>query len=383
MSRSAFGRLAAILPEVLSAVMAYRNENVKSARLIASGLRLGGIFTWGIEQARFSQELAGPKVADTGWQASFPHLPPPAVPGITIVRPLPTTETSIVSYQAVNSSAESLRLLMSKSAEKETIAADGRLIEGMLNMFPRSLRQISKADLTRLIEDVVAVASVEADLVEEAAGLSASAGSDRFEIPRIVSQLPGILVETDLPGRPLAELPIAERAPVYHAAVTGWTRMLITDGILQVGLRRDRILGQDGRLGITRWAGTRPSRATSRTLLRNLILAAFGPDTLVRKSSRTEAENLLADGLGLTGDLAQIQGFCFSLVSESGRLDRRQWRQLAGIVVSARDGYSSAERTEGLLLLRQLIWLRDLGLECGVDDLAAPWRALAPELDVL
>jgi hypothetical protein len=381
MSRSAFGRLAAILPEVLSAFMAYRNKNVKSARLIASGLRLGGIFTWGIEQARFSQELAGPKVADVGWQASFPHLPPPAMPGITIVRPLPATETSIVSYQAVNSSAESLRLLISRSAEKETIAADGRLVEGMLSMFPRSLRQISKADLSRLVEDVAAVALVEADLAEEVAGLSASAGSNRFEFPRIVSQLPGILVETDLPGRPLGELPIAERAPAYHAAVTGWTRMLITDGILQVGLRRDRILGQGGRLGITRWAGTRPARATSRTLLRTLVLAAFGADALVRKSSRTTAENLLADGLGLAGDLAQIQEFCFSLVSESGRLDRRPWQQLAGITVTARNGYSSAERTEVLLLLRQLIWLRDLGLECGVEDLAAPWRALAPELE--
>lgn len=381
MSRSAFGRFAAILPEVLSALMAYRNKNVKSARLIASGLRLGGIFTWGIEQARFSQELAGPKVADTGWQASFPHMPPPLVPDITIVGPLPTTETSVVSYQAVSNSEESLRLLMSKSAEKETIAADGKLIEGMLSMFPRPLRQISKTDLTRLIEDVVAVASVEADLAEEAAGLRLGAESDWFEVPRIVSQRQDILVVTDLPGRPLSELPMAQRAQVYPAAVTGWTRMLMADGVLQVGLRRDRILLREGRLGITRWAGTRQSRPTSRTLLRGLLLAAFDPDALIRESIRNETENLLADGLGLTGDLAQIQDFCFSLVSERGRLDRSQWRQLSGIVVRARDGYSSAERAEVLLLLRQLIWLRDLGLECGVDDLGAPWRALALELE--
>jgi len=43
-------------------------------------------------------------------------------------------------------------------------------------MIPKPLRQISKADLTRLIEDVIAVASVEADLTEEADSLRIGLG---------------------------------------------------------------------------------------------------------------------------------------------------------------------------------------------------------------
>jgi hypothetical protein len=30
-------------------------------------------------------------------------------------------------------------------------------------------------------------------------------------------------------------------------------------------------------------------------------------------------------------------------------------------------------------LLRQLVWLRDLGLACGVADLTRPWREVASE----
>jgi len=70
-----------------------------------------------------------------------------------------------------------------------------------------------------------------------------------------VSQLKNILVETDLPGLPLNAVPKGQRGWIYREAVTGWARMLMADEILQVGLRRDHLLIDDGRIGITRWAG--------------------------------------------------------------------------------------------------------------------------------
>jgi hypothetical protein len=268
---------------------------------------------------------------------------------------------------------------VSRTAEKKAIVADARMVEGAINFIPRPLRQISKPDLTQLVEDIVAVAMVEADLEQEADGLRLGAASARFEVPGLVSGWDDLLVETDLTGVPVHELPVTQRQAAYREAVTGWARMLLTDGVLQVGLRRDRLLVEDGRLAITRWAGTRQAAATSAALVRNLALSAFGGTAPIRAASHQQASELLADGLALAGNLAEIEAFCFSLVSEAGRL-QRSWPRLSEIVVQERSGYSRQGRTEVLLLLRQLVWLRDLGLESGADDLAAPWRELTAEL---
>lgn len=377
MTRSAIARFAGLLPDLMA--FALTRERARADRLIATGMRLGGMFAWAIEQVRFSQELAGPSVAASGWQVSPPDLPPPPLTSMKIVRTLPQADTSIVTYQAVTQAGEAIRLLLNRSAEKEAIIADARMVENLINLIPRPLRQISKRDLTQLIEDIVAVASVEADLGQEADGLRLGVASAWFEVPGLVSHWDDLLVETDLAGVPVHELSVAQRQAAYRDAVTGWTRMLLMDGILQVGLRRDRLFVQDGRLGVARWAGTKRAGATSAALVRNLALSAFGPTAAIRAASHQQASELLADGLGLAGDLAEIEAFCFSLMSEAGCL-QRSWPRLSEIVVRERPGYSRQGRTEVLLLLRQLVWLRDLGLDSGVGDLTGPWRELTAEL---
>jgi hypothetical protein len=378
MSISALGRITALLPEVMALLLS--RGKVESRQLISTGLRLGGICSWAIEQARFAQEVVGPGVAESSWQTTFRSHPPPVLSNIKISDVIPVADASVISYQAVTEAGESLRILASRKAEKEKIVADVRMIGHLVGLIPKNIRQVSKADLARLVEDAATVASVEADLTREADGLRLAMASSWFRAPGLVSHSAELLIETELAGVPFHQLPASQRQALYHQAVISWARMLLTDGILQVGLRRDRLIMQDGAVGVTRWAGTRHAQATSGALVRSLALSAFGVSEPIRRLNHQQASELLADGLGLAGNLTEIDTFCFSLISNKERLVRGRWH-FSEIAVQERPGYSPNRRAEVLLLLRQFVWLRELGLECGVDDLTLPWRELARELE--
>jgi hypothetical protein len=87
---------------------------------------------------------------------------------------------------------------------------------------------------------------------------------------------------------------------------------------------------------------------------------------------------LLADGLGITGSLDDLNEFCLALISEGGRL-RVSRPLMPRLFISQLAGPAPLERMEIVQLLRQLVWLRDLGLACGVADLTRPWREVASE----
>ena len=376
MSVSVGSRLANILPDALKYASLRRRATVD--QVVASGLQLGGIFTWGIVQGRFTAELLGSKISSACEKEILPARFPSAPPGIKVLQPLPSGDASIAGFRAAGEHGEPLRLMMSLPIESEKLSADIRLVEYMVGMLPRHSHYISKADLVTLIEDIAYAAALDGDLAEEARGLHVGKQSDWFEAPRAVLHSNNLLVVTDLAGVPIEDLPAEQRADIYCRAVANWSRLLLDDGILNVTLRRDRLLIQEAKLGLTRWAGTRPSSSAAQ-LIRNLVLASFGLTDAARETARDQAAQLLADGLGMEGAMDEIEAFCLSLISENEQLTlkRRNFKQ---VVARQSNRYSQEQRVDMFQLLRQLVWLRDLGLACGVADLSRPWQELAQEL---
>jgi hypothetical protein len=56
-------------------------------------------------------------------------------------------------------------------------------------------------------------------------------------------------------------------------------------------------------------------------------------------------------------------------------------RRLKALSVGQLDPSAASARMELMLLLRQVAWLRDIGLACQVHDLVRPWQELASAFD--
>jgi hypothetical protein len=371
-------RLAAILPQALKFARLGRQASADQAAAAAIGL--GGLFAWGIRQGRFTGELLGREIADACERASFPAPEPPSppAPDITLLRQS-TVDEPIIAFQAIRESGQLLQLLHLMPIEQAKLAADTKLIEYAVGRFPSLGDRFGKRDLIRLIEDILRAAELDHDLAAEVSGLRAAAGTHWFESPEVVFRSDDILLVTDVEGLPVETLPLAQRKGVHHDAVTGWARMLFDTGILIVTVRRDRLRAKDGRLVLTRWAGARRASVAAKALVRQLVLAAFDDTPGEQARARSEITRLLADGLGLEGSLQEVEEFCLALISTNAPLKLSR-QSFSHTVVRESGRYVSEQRIEFLLLLRQLVWLRELGIACGESDLAYPWRELAPEL---
>jgi hypothetical protein len=88
---------------------------------------------------------------------------------------------------------------------------------------------------------------------------------------------------------------------------------------------------------------------------------------------------VLADGLGLTGSLEDLGDLCRALISQDAPLQVAR-PLMPGLFIQQPDKADPAAHLEFTRLLRQLVWLRDLGLSCGVTELSRPWRQLADEI---
>ena len=375
MKMSGVSRLAEVLPEILPLIF---HRQVQTTQMVSAGLRLGGMPAWTAEQVRFSPRLAEPSATD-GLYASVKDIVQPSFSDVKIIKAVPEADTAIIAYSAISETGELLRVLTSEQSSRQVIISDGRILKAFLNAIPRSWCRIPRKECLRLIEDVTSIAMIETSLSEEINGLRFGVDSKYFDAPGILSHQEHLLVETELIGRRLQELPTMQRQSVYGEAVTRWSRMLIAGGVLQLGLRRDRLRVRDGGLGITRWAGTRQALPTSTALVQSLAQGVYGRTAPIRAANRHQVSELLADGIGLTGELGELEALCLSLISGDNSFEMRRWR-LSEIPFRERTGYSRSTRVEVLLVLRQLMWLRDLGQKCYSEDLANPWRKLTVEL---
>ena len=223
-------------------------------------------------------------------------------------------------------------------------------------------------------------ASIEASIEHEVSGIHAARDSKNFATPRVILKGSGILIEEAINGAQLSQLSRAEQLSAYRDAVISWGTMLTEEHILQVGLRRDRLIKQPERLAVTRWAGTRRARPDSVTLLRCLVLAEFGRTPHIRAANREQLSELLAQCLGMTGTLTEASCLCMALISPEPRIENVRQR-VKSLTVSQLDPLAVSARLKVMLLMRQIAWLRDIGLACQVDDLARPWQDLASAFD--
>jgi hypothetical protein len=114
--------------------------------------------------------------------------------------------------------------------------------------------------------------------------------------------------------------------------------------------------------------------------LRALILSAFGSNEHIRARNRSCVSEALGDALGLDGLLGEVEELCISLFSQQDRLIRNRGL-FSRLAIRERPDYCNAERAEAFCMLRQILWIRDIGLSCAVDDLTRPWREIAVELE--
>lgn len=221
----------------------------------------------------------------------YPIYPQSAVPGFRKLLPLSTADSSLASYHAVGDDGERLRVLVSLPAERNLLAADAKLAESVVGIAPSRLRRLPLDDLRRLLADVVFIALLDGDLDEEAAGLSFGADSAWFDSPRLVSRDQEVLVETDILGTPLEALPDNQREAAYYAAVEGWARALLTGNTLISSLRRDRLLLNGARLGLSRWAGARQPSPEATALINSLATASFATSSSVQDHAHAHLAN--------------------------------------------------------------------------------------------
>jgi len=373
---SEYARFAALLPE-LAAIVVRRDNSPK--RMASVGVRLGGLLAWGVEQARYSSELTGPEITEACRVEPFRPVPP--VPGgdFTVdAAEIQQHSAAMARFKVVGRSSEPLELLVSHSTAKKAITVDGMIAHKLIRLIHNHPRRISGTDLASLFHMVALMAAEESDLSEEADGLQLGVGSTWLNAPSVVMRGDQFLLETALEGCRAEDLPADRRESAYRHAVLNWARMLLQDGILHTFLRRDQIRFHGNNIGVTRWAGTyRPGPAVQ-AFVPSLAWAAFGPSVADRARQRSRLLGLLAHGLGITGSLEDLADLCLALISQGGPLQVA--RPLMPGLFIRQQQVAAPDRTGLTRLLRQLVWFRDLGLACGVADLALPWRELAHEV---
>lgn len=369
-------RFATILPHALSFLGS--REEVRVEQLVDHATQLEGLFSWAVEQGIFTEEITNSATARCCDLASFTPAPVPAMAEVEVMQRTSTRESGIAVYDVFDRSGMPLTLLVGRNDQLKRIQADQRLVRTLIAI-TSGRWQIPRRYLNGLIEAGSGLAAKEADLHEEANARMLGARSARFSLPQIVREGDQFLLQTRLPGDP-AETPLAAGANIYNQAATTWARMLLIDGILQVGLRRDRIYVDEQRLGVARWAGTRQSQGLSAALLRTLILSVFGSTEAVRARNKSSVTSTLADVLGLDGSLSEVEEFYLALFAQQGKLVRSRG-VLSRLAVRERADYCREDRVEAFCMLRQIIWIRDIGLSCAVSDLTRPWREIAIELE--
>jgi hypothetical protein len=373
---SEFTRFAALLPELVAAVV---RRDSSPERMAAAGVRLGGLLAWGVEQARYSAELTNPEITEACRAEPFRPVPPVPAGDFTVTAEIQQHSAAIVRFRVVDRSSEPHELLVSHSAAKKVITADGMIAHKLIRLIHNHPRRMSATDLSRLFRMVALMAAEEADLSAEADGLQLGAGSSWLSSPRVVLRGDQYLLETALDGCRAEDLPAHRREPAHCLAVLNWARMLLQDGILHTFLRRDQVRFHGDNIGVTRWAGTyRPGPAVQ-AFVPALVHAAFGGSAADRARQRSGLLGLLAHSLGITGSLEDLADLCLALISQGGPLQVAR-PLMAGLII--RQQQEAAPDRMGLTrLLRQLVWFRDLGLACGAADLSRPWRQLAHEVE--
>jgi hypothetical protein len=373
-TRSYRERLSTVAHHLLSA--AASRKWPKREEAVAIAVELGGGFAWGADQSAYISEVASMGAVEV----DLPPLPPPSAalipPGYTIDEVPLGREFAVTQYGAFDEAGTPVRILVFRSAMTQQLLDDVRALARIARMAPTPWRRISRSDFIVLLGELGTFVSIDADIAHEVSGIGAACGSNRLAAPLVISRGPGVLIEEAVPGTQLLWLSPAEQASAYCDAVTSWGTMLVEDHILQVGLRRDRIIKQPERLAVTRWAGTRRARPDSVTLLRCLVTAEFGRTAHIRSANREQLSELLAQCLGMTGALTEVSSLCLSLISSQPRIENVR-RRITSLTVSQMDLSAASARMELLLLLRQVAWLRDIGLACQVDDLVRPWQDLA------
>lgn len=371
-----YGRFTALLPELARVVI---RRDTSPDRMAAAGLRLGGLLAWGVEQARFAHELIKPELSEACWKASFPLIDVPAEADFAVLASEPQGSATITRYQVAGPSGEPLELLVAGPVAEQDIHTDGMLAYRLIRIVHRAPKRMSATDLGGLFRVTALLAATEASLAEEVRGLELALDSKWFQAPRIVHKGRTFLLETALDGDSLEQLRPAQREAAYHRVVTRWTRMLMHDGVLHVFLRRDQLRFDGADVGAGRWAGTCMPGPIIPAFLRSLVLGAFGAGTADQALNRDRASALLADGLGITGSLAELDELCHAVISQRTSLSLPR-PLMPGLFVSEREGPEPPERLGLIRLLRQLVWFRDLGLACDVADLTRPWREVASEI---
>jgi hypothetical protein len=378
MRESTGRRFAAILPHALSFTASHKENRVE--QLVVSGVRLAGLFSWAVEQGVFAEEIIDSGLARCCALASFAPAPVPARAAVEVIRRTSLMESGIVAYDVLDRSGVALTLLVASKDQQQRIKLDRRLLGALFAVAAGKLPRIPRGHLDRLLDAFAELASMEADLREETNSRRLGIRSARFSVPRTLQEGEQFLLQDRIPGGLLEETSSAKRAHIYNQAAMAWARMLLIDGILQVGLRRDHIYADGGQLGIARWAGTRQAHGQSSALLRVLVLSALGSTEPVRARNRLIVSSMLRDALGLDGVLDEIEEFCISLFVQHGKLERNRGI-LSRLSVREGENYCQEIRTETFCMLRQIVWIRNIGLACKVGDLTEPWREIAIELE--
>lgn len=367
-------RLAAIFADI--GTLSATSYGGRVAQLIASASQLGCLFAWLAEQTRFAADLLGGEKIRSDESRSHSTRERLEVAGVQSLRLMPDSDVGILCYEAVRDSGAKLRVMTSGAAKPKELRVDMRFAENMVSLLTGRRDGRPAAVLARFLTAATRIAAMDSDLAEEASGLRLSARSRLLRSPRSLISADGVMVEAAIAGTPVQELTGSRKEAVYCAAVKDWVQTILLDALLIVSIRRDRLWVDGRRLVLSRWAGAgHPGQAAV-----DLVLALIAAKTSDTGADRDQAQEriaaIVAGILGLAGSREAISDPILALVEDSQYVISRH-RLTSQIVILPGVEYHLKDSIELFLLLRQLIWLRDLGIACGVRDLSRPWQELA------
>jgi hypothetical protein len=243
------------------------------------------------------------------------------------------------------------------------------LLLRLIQALPGSL---AKAASAHLVAASASVSRTEVSLSAEVTGMSVGKGGF-IEAPEVLGVRTSRLERTSLKGRRVEDLTGGELGDAYSLLVSAWTRTLLESEVLQVGLRRDTAVMTTTGVGSLRWAGTRRASGVVREVAAQVIAAPPGDDVspAVQRLATT-----LADAWGSAQPLVGLASLALGVLP--GRASLGGSRVIGELAAATQE--STAEHEDVLLLLRQMVNLRDIGERLQPSAAVQPWAAAAKAL---
>lgn len=367
--RARLARVAAVtaassvtLPELLR--RRSTDHSTLGETIAQQATKLGGLFGWAVHHLAFTKGTVSDELV-----AAADRTRVQREPVLRRERGSLWLDSHILSNWQAHQRVE--RLMASDPSTLETDLGNARLLLRLIQALPGPL---AKAASAHLVAASASVSRTEVSLPSEADGMSVGAGGF-IEAPSLLRLTPTHLERTSLDGVLLTALLGDDLEPAYASMVASWTKALFEGGLLQVGLRRNTAVLTPSGVGSLRWAGTRRASRAVLDVAAQVITAPSSPHD-ASQAALEQLASTLASAWGSSRPLFGLADLALGVLP--GRSSLGGSRLVGELAAATQE--STPEHEDVLLLLRQMVNLRDVAERLAPSAAIQPWEEVAEVL---